>query len=163
MKRLLAKLSLNSLALSLITRLVEQCEHILLVSLHTWLIECVDTQHTTTDAASLLKEINQLTQVILIKLRHAHTHVRHTTINMGQLCTQFSHLVDLVNTFASQEVQSIKVLLVGRHFHLVVRSLDADNRLVDGALALLNPLAHRVKVGSEVNRSWEYTLVILAL
>ena len=60
MKRLLAKLSLNGLALSLITRLVEQCEHILLVSLHTRLIECVDTQHTTTDAASLLKEVDEI-------------------------------------------------------------------------------------------------------
>ena len=38
---------------------------------------------------------------------------------------------------------------------LLVRSLYADNSLEDRALALLNPLAHRVKVGSEVASCWE--------
>ncbi len=41
--------------------------------------------------------------------------------------------------------------------------LHADDSLEDGALALLNPLAHRVEVGGEVNAGGIDTQVVLAL
>ena len=82
---------------------------------------------------------------------------------MSQTCTELCHLVHLVNTLALEEVQTVEVLIIVREEQLLVRSLYADNSLEDRALALLNPLAHRVKVGSEVASSWEDTLLVLTL
>ena len=82
---------------------------------------------------------------------------------MSQTCTELSHLVHLVNTLALEEVQTVEVLIVVREEQLLVRSLYADNSLEDRALALLNPLTHRVKVGSEVASCWEDTLLVLTL
>ena len=53
--------SLNSLSLLLISRLLKQGEHILLVSLNTRLVEWVYAEHIATDTARLLKEVEQRT------------------------------------------------------------------------------------------------------
>ena len=82
---------------------------------------------------------------------------------MSQTCTELSHLVNLINTLALEEVQTVEVLIVVWEEQLLVRSLNADNSLEDRALALLNPLTHRVKVGSEVASCWEDTLLVLTL
>ena len=82
---------------------------------------------------------------------------------MSQASTEFSHLVHLIHTLALQEVQTIEVLIIVREEQLLVRSLYADNSLEDRALALLNPLAHRVKVGSEVASCREDTLLVFTL
>ena len=49
-----------------IAGLVEERKHILLVRLNAGLIERVDAQDVAADAASLLKEVNQLSEVILV-------------------------------------------------------------------------------------------------
>ena len=82
---------------------------------------------------------------------------------MGDLGAELSHLVDLVDTLASEEVQAIEILFVGRNNHGAVGVLDGDDGLEDGAFAFLDPLAHRVQVGGEVDRSREDALVVLAL
>ena len=47
--------------------------------------------------------------------------------------------------------------------HCLLRCLDADNCLEDSALAFLNPLTHRVEVGSKVARCREDALAVLTL
>ena len=82
---------------------------------------------------------------------------------MCQSGAKLCHLVHVVNTLASEEVQSVEVLLVLREEHVAVWLLNADYGLEDGALAFLNPLTHRVQVGGEVARSREDALSVLAL
>ena len=108
----LTQASFDCSTLSLVAGLVEQSEHILLVCLYTRLVEWVNTQHVSADTTSNLEEVDELSDVVLVQLRNADAHVGHTTIHVSQLCTQLSHLVHLVNTLASQEVQSVQILLV---------------------------------------------------
>ena len=69
---------------------------------------------------------------------------------MSQTSAQLCHLVNVVNALAGEEVQTVEVLLVIGEEHGAVGFLNADDCLVDGALAFLNPLTHRVEVGGEV-------------
>ena len=128
---LLSQTLLDSLALSLIAWLVEQSEHILLVSLNTRLVEWVDTLDVTRDAASLLEEVDELTEIVLVELRNADADVRNTTIDVSQTRTELSHLVDLTDTLASKEVQTVEVLLIEWEVELTVRSLNRDDCLED--------------------------------
>ena len=82
---------------------------------------------------------------------------------MSQASAELSHLVHLVNALASEEVKTIEVLLVVREEQSLLRCLNADDSLEDRALALLNPLTHRVEVGSEVASCREDTLTVLTL
>ena len=52
---------LDCLALCLIAWFVEQCEHVLLVCLNTWLVEWIHTEHVAADATSNLEEVDELT------------------------------------------------------------------------------------------------------
>ena len=131
---LVSEALLNGLALCLVTRLVKKSEHVLLVSLNTRLVERIDLLKESADAASLLKEVDELTEVVSVKLRHVDADVRHTAVNVSEACAQLCHLVDLVHTLALEEVQTVKVLVVVREEELLVRSLYADNSLEDGAL-----------------------------
>ena len=94
---------MDSLALCLISGFVEQCKHILLVSLHARLVEWIDTKHIATDAAGYLKEIDELSDVILVELWHGDVNIGHAAIHMSQLGTQFCHLVHFIHTLASEE------------------------------------------------------------
>ena len=81
---------------------------------------------------------------------------------MSKLSTEFCHLVYLVNALASKEVKTIKVFCVSRNLKHSIWILHRHYSLEDDALAFLNPLTHRVKVGSEVNSCREDTLAVLA-
>ena len=82
---------------------------------------------------------------------------------MSQTGAQFGHLVDLVDTLAGQEVQSVQVLVVLREEQLLLWLFNGDDGLEDSALAVLNPLTHGVQVGGKVDRGGEDALLILAL
>ena len=101
---LVSQTLLNSLALSLISWLVEQSKHILLVSLNTWLVEWVYTEDVAADTASNLEEVDNLTKVVLVELRNRKADVWNTTIYVSQTCAKLSHLVYLINTLAFKEV-----------------------------------------------------------
>ena len=57
---------LESLSLCLITWLAEEGEHVLLVCLNTWLVEWVDAEHVAADTASLLEEVEEGAEVVLV-------------------------------------------------------------------------------------------------
>ena len=81
---------------------------------------------------------------------------------MSQPCTQLGHLVHLINTLASQEVQAVQILFVLREEQFLLGFLNRDDRLEDGALAILNPLSHGVQVGGEIDAGGEDALLVLA-
>ena len=58
----------DSLALLLVAGFVEQCEHVLLVSLYTGLVEGVYAKNVTADAATDFEEIDELSEVVLVEL-----------------------------------------------------------------------------------------------
>ena len=78
--RLLAQLGLDGLALGLVARLVEQGKHVFLVGLDTWLVERVHIEDVAAHAASLLKEVDELAQVLLLEGRHGDEQVGHATV-----------------------------------------------------------------------------------
>ena len=82
---------------------------------------------------------------------------------MSHLRAEFGHLVDFVDVTSGKVVQAVEVLLVGRDDEAVARLVHGDDGLEDGALALLNPLAHAVEVGTEVDAGREDALVVLTL
>ena len=58
----------DCLALLLVAWLVKECEHVLLVCLYTWLVEWVHAKNVAADTATDLKEVEQLTDVVLVEL-----------------------------------------------------------------------------------------------
>lgn len=94
---------------SFVTRLVEQGKHILLVSLYTRLVEGIDTQQVTADAASLFKEVEQAADAFLGQCGYRDAHVGYATVYVSQLSAQFGHFVDFIHTLACQEVQAVQV------------------------------------------------------
>ena len=104
-----------------------------------------------------------MTDVVFVQLGNTDAHVGHTTIHVSQTSTQLCHLVHLVYALASEEVQTVKILFVLREEQLLLGLLDADDGLEDGTLAILNPLTHRVQVGSEINACGEDALLVLTL
>src|SRR5574344_2412294 len=156
------KTSLDSLALSLISWFVEQCKHVLLVCLYSRLVERVNSEDIAADAATNLEEVDELAEIILVEFGHRDADVRHTAINVSKACAKLCHLVYVIHALAGEEVQSVEVLIVVGEEHCAVGLLYADDSFVDSALAFLNPLTHGVEIGSEVTRSGEDTLSVLA-
>ena len=74
--------SLDSLSLCLIAGLAEESKHVAFVVLYTRLVEGVYTQYITAHAATLLEEVEQLTDVVFVELRHHDAEVGHATIYM---------------------------------------------------------------------------------
>ena len=118
--------------------------------LYIWLVERVHSEDVATDTACNLEEVDYLSEIILIEFRHRDADIWNATINVSQTCTEFCHLVDIIHALAGEEVQTVEILLVVGEEHGAVGLLNADDCLVDGALAFLNPLTHRVEVGGEV-------------
>ena len=104
-----------------------------------------------------------MADVVFVQLGNTDAHVGHTTIHVSQTSTQLCHLVHLVYALASEEVQTVQILLILREEQFLLGFLDADDGFEDGTLAILNPLTHRVQVGSEIDRSGEDTLLVLTL
>ena len=159
----LGEASLDGLGGLFVAWLFEQGEHVLLVSLYTGLVERIDTEDVTRDTAGTLEEVDELAEVVLIELVNLNLEVGHAAIDMSNLGAQFGHLVDLIDTLASEEVETIEILFVGRNYNGAVGILDGDDCFEDGTLAFLDPLAHGVKVGGEIDRSREDALVVLTL
>ena len=82
---------------------------------------------------------------------------------MGHLGAELGHLVHFINVLAGKVVEAVEVLLVGGDGEAVARGLHGDDRLEDGAFALLNPLAHAVEVGAEIDAGREDALALLTL
>ena len=62
----LLKSSFESLCLSLVSRLAEEGEHVLLVCLHTRLVERIHAKDVSADSACLLEEVEEGSEVMLV-------------------------------------------------------------------------------------------------
>ena len=113
------------------------------------------------DAASLLEEIDELSKVVSIQTLDGDADVGHAAIHVSQLCAQLGHLVHLIHALAGKEVEAVEILLVAGEEHLVLGVLHADDRLENRALAILDPLTHRMQVGGEVHAGRVDTLLVL--
>ena len=82
---------------------------------------------------------------------------------MSHLGAEFSHLVDLIDSLVGDIVDAVEIRCVHRDTMGESGLLHRKNCLEDGALAILDPLAHRVKVGGEIHRCRENALAILTL
>ena len=112
---LVSQTLLDGLALSLISRLVEQRKHVLLVSLNTRLIEGVDTKDVATDTASNLEEVDNLSEVILVELGNRHADVRHAAIDVSQTCAELSHTAGRIsNGCCASAAARMAATVVGR-------------------------------------------------
>ncbi len=159
---LLSQTSLDGFGGLLVARFLEESEHVLLVGLYAGLVEGVNTEHVAADAASLLEEVDELAEVVLVEGRDLDLDVWHAAIGMGEESAELSHLVDLVYTLASEVVEAVEVGVVGGDYDLLVGLCNGDAGLEDDALSLLNPLTHRVEVGGEVGASGEDALAVFA-
>ena len=72
---LIGQTLLYSLALSLVTGLVEQRKHVLLISFHTRLVEGIHTEEVAADATGNLEEVDKLSDVILVEGRNMETQI----------------------------------------------------------------------------------------
>ena len=82
---------------------------------------------------------------------------------MGELGSQFGHLVYLIDALTGQIIQFIKVMGIARHLQAVFRFINGKNRLEQIATSFLYVLPHGVQICREVNAGGEYTLILLSL
>ena len=82
---------------------------------------------------------------------------------MSQTGTKLCHLVHFIHALASKEVQTIEVFLIVGEENFLIRLLNRNNSLENGTLTILNPLSHRVQVGSEIHACGENTFMVLTL
>src|SRR3712207_1941749 len=109
------------LALCLITGLVKQGKHILLIGLYTRLIEGINLLKQAADTASYLKEVDELAKIVCRKFGNVDENVRYSTVHMGHASAKFGHFIDFIHTFSGEEVKPIEVLFIVREVHFVAR------------------------------------------
>ena len=80
---------------------------------------------------------------------------------MSNTHSELGHLIDLIDTLTCQIVQTIEISFVLLDAQLAIGLGDADDRLEDIALTLLDPLTHGVEVGREVDSGIEDPLMVL--
>ena len=120
---------MNGLRLLLIARLAEKGKHVLLVGLHTRLVERIHPKDVCADAAGLFKEIEEGAEIVLVYLLDRYGKLRNTAIDMGKLGPEFGHGVALLDMLACQEVEPVKILRVIGDGHAAVALFHGDDRL----------------------------------
>ena len=135
------------LGLSLVTRLAKEGEHILLVCLHTRLIERIDAKGVCTHATGKLKEVEDGAKSLLIDAFDAHLDLRHATVNVGKFGSELGHCIAMFHPLACKIVELVKILLIAADDKLPVGVLNLDCGLKHYTLAFLDKLSHRVKIG----------------
>ena len=141
----------EGLCLLLIAWLAKKSEHVLLVSLNAWLVERIHTEDIAADTASLLEEIEEGSEVVLVDALDAERELRHAAVDVSELCSELCHRVALLNMLSSKEVKAVKVLRVVLDKHRTLALLYCNHSLHEGALTVLDVLAHRVEVSCKVH------------
>ena len=154
---------LESRLLILVAGLAEQGEHILLVAFDAGLVEGIDAEQIAGDRACLLKEVDQITEVVFIHLIDGENDIGNAAVVVRQYGTLKRLAVDEFHRLAGQEVQTVHILGIGTELDLSLYTVKKYNGLKEIASAVLNVLTHRVQVGGEDDGSREDTLLILTL
>ena len=71
----------------LVAGFTQQPEHVSLIEFHTGLVEGVDPQHISGNAAGKLEEIEHFAQLFVGQFSHVHGDHRHVAVHMGGQCT----------------------------------------------------------------------------
>jgi hypothetical protein len=88
-------------------RFPQQGEHLLLISLHSGLVERIDTQNVTAYSACYFKKVEQLAQIILIQFGYLNGDVRNTTFDVRLPGALFGRAVYKSQRLAGQEIQVV--------------------------------------------------------
>lgn len=81
---------------------------------------------------------------------------------MSEASAEFSLLVDFVDTFVLEVVDTVEVFCITRDSEGIGRFLDRNNCFKDCSFAVLNPLSHRVEVSCEIDSGGENTFTIFS-
>ena len=76
--------------------------------------------------------------------------------------SELGHLVDFVDSFAGEEVESVEVVGVALDDYLLVGLRNGDSGLEYDALTFLYPLSHGVEVCGEVASGGEDAFAVLS-
>ena len=127
------------------------------------MVERIHVQHVTAYRTTHFEEVDQLTKVVFVDLRHGDTEVRDFAIHMGETGTLTSYLVDFVNATMLQIVQIVEILGILRDGHVMVRIIHCQNSFENLARTFLDVLSEGVQVGGENRSCREDSLMFLAL
>ena len=101
----------------LISRLTEKSIHILLIVLNTGLIEGINTEHIAGDSASKLEEVDHISVACLVLLCKLQNDIRNSAVIVRKSGCLEGIVVDLIERFACDKVQSIKIGGIGRNLN----------------------------------------------
>ena len=90
-------------------------------------------------------------------------HIRDPAVGVRQHGSLESLLIDICHRFAFQEIQAVHVFRIVADEEILLRLIKQNNRFKQGTAALLDVLAHGVKIRGEDNGSREQALVVFAL
>ena len=147
----LLKSSFESLCLSLVSRLAEKSEHVLLVCLHTRLVERIHAKDVAADSACLLEEVEEGSEVMLVDALDRERELRHSAVDVSELGSELCHRVALLHMLSCKEVKAVEILRIALDEHRASALLHCNDSLHEGALTVLDVLAHRVEVCGEVH------------
>lgn len=108
----LAEASFDGFGFLFVAGFGEESEHVALVSLDTGLVEGIHAENVAADSASLLEEIDELTEIFFLKSGEGDEDVGYTAIHVCDTGTELGHLIHLVDVLAGYVVETVKVGLV---------------------------------------------------
>ena len=92
---------LDSLRLLLVAWLLQKSEHVLLVSLHTRLVERIDSQHISAYSTRILEELEEASDIVGTEILNRHLELRDTAINMGGILGNIGGVIFFILIVAS--------------------------------------------------------------
>lgn len=141
----------KNFALLFVSGFAQQGKHVFLISFNARLVEGIHAEYIPRNAARELEEVDKPSEVFPIDRIEIHYYVWDSAVHMGKERTAEGLFVYEVEVLPCKEVETVDVLLV-RFDNDVARSIFyVDHSLKQVAHALLDVLAHRVEVGSEVD------------
>ena len=96
----------------------EKSEHILFIGLHAGLVEGVDTEGVTADAAGKFEEVDELAKCVFVDVFHLDFEHGYAARDVGFDSALHSAVVNFGEAFVDEVVDAVEVLLVGGHGHV---------------------------------------------
>ena len=110
---LLFEAGLHGCGLGFVAGFGQEGKHVALIGFYAGLVEGVDAEDVTRDAAGFLEEVDQFAQVKLGERGDGDEDVGHSAVDVGDAGAEFGHLVHFVDMLACEIVETIEVGCVG--------------------------------------------------